>query len=520
MAGRLRDAGPDDIAHLSARALTTALRKGALSSRDLLEIYLDRIERVNPGINAVVTIDRGRARREADEADRAIRRGERTGALHGLPMTVKDTLETAGMRTTSGAPELAGHVPTRDADAVARLRAAGAVLFGKTNTATYAGDAQTCNPLFGTTNNPWAPDRSAGGSSGGAAAAIAAGLTGLEVGGELSGSARLPAHYCGVFALRPTHGLIPTRGHIPRAPGSLTSNDMVTLAPLARSADDLELALDALAGPVEGEAVGWALRLPPPRARSIAGYRIGVWLDDPSCPVDDEVGTVLAAAVDAVRAAGAAVSPVQPLDLAETNRLYGRLLYAAISLGVPRHVFDGNCAAADALVADDGSPGAEMLRASTQRHRDWLIADEQRAALRARWRQFFGSYDALLVPVSPVAAIAHDASPDLAARRVSVNGHPRPYWDQIGWTSLATAGALPAASVPAGRTSTGLPVGIQIIGPHLEDRTVCDLARHLSGLLGGYQVPPGSVLEARVAPASADEPSAVPPTEIGARYAL
>ncbi len=508
-----------DVAYWSATALTGALRAGTISSRELLEVYLDRIERLDPAINAVVTIDRERARRAADRADRVSRRGGHRGPLHGLPMTVKDTLETAGMRTTSGAPELAEHIPTRDAEAVRRLRAAGAVIFGKTNTATYAGDAQTFNPVFGLTTNPWAADRSPGGSSGGAAAAVAAGLTGLELGGELSGSARLPAHYCGVYALRPTHGLVPARGNIPRAPGSLTSNDMVTLAPIARSAEDLPLALGVLAGPMAGEAVGWRLQLPPPRARSVADYRIGVWLDDPACPVDDAVGAVLANVAEALRRAGASITPVRPLDLAAANRLYGRLLHAAISLGVPQQAFDRSCAAADSLAADDASPLAEMLRGSTQRHRDWLLADEERAALRERWRHFFSSYDILLCPVSPVAAIAHDANPDIAARRVQVNGESRPYWDQIGWTALATAGALPAASVPAGQTPDGLPVGVQVIGPHLEDRTVCELARHLTHLLGGYRMPP---VPARSAAGSGDTrhtpDTRITPQPIGVRH--
>jgi amidase len=496
LSGALAGDRSSDIAYWPASALTTALREGVVSSRELLDIYLDRIERLNPAINAVVTIDADGARRQADEADRARRRGESRGPLHGLPMTVKDTLETGGMRTTSGAPELTAHVPTRDAEAVTRLRGAGAVIFGKTNTATYAGDAQTTNAVFGTTNNPWAPTRSAGGSSGGAAAAVAAGLTGLELGGELSGSARLPAHYCGVYALRPTYGLIPTRGHIPRAPGSLTSNDMVTLAPIARSADDLELALGALAGPVASEAVAWRLRLPEPRATSVDRYRIGVWLDDPSCPVDDAVGGVLWAAVDALRRTGAHVTSVRPIDLAAHNRRYEQLLYAAISLGLPQQVFDRNCDASGSLAPEDESPHAVMLRGSTQRHRAWLMADEQRAQLRARWREFFRDYDVLLCPVSPVAAIEHDHSPEVASRRLIVNGASRPYWDQIGWTSIATAGALPAASVPVGRTAADLPVGIQIIGPHLEDRTVCDMARRLPGLVGGYLAPPVPMMPA------------------------
>ena len=481
------------VAHQPASTLVRQIADGVISSRELLEIYLDRIERLNPDLNAIVTVDAASARRQADAADEMIRNGDRIGPLHGLPMTVKDTLETAGMRTTSGAPELAQHIPGRDAEAVARLRVAGAIVLGKSNTAMYASDAQTTNPVFGTTNNPWALDRSPGGSSGGAAAAVAAGLTGLELGSELSGSARLPAHYSGVYALRPTHGLIPTVGNIPRAPGSLLSNDMVTLAPIARAAEDLELALEALAGPVAAEAVAWQLRLPEPRATRLRDYRVGVWLDDPSCPVDRQVTDVLSGVVDALAAAGARVSPVRPVDLAAHNRLYEQLLYGAISLGGPEALFDQHCDSALTIDPDDASARAGMTRGLTQRHRHWLQADERRARVRAGWIEYFTEYDVLICPVSPVAAIEHDHHPDVMQRQVIVNGGPRPYWDQIGWTSLATAGALPAASVPVGLTAGGLPVGLQIVGPHLHDRTVCDMARQLSRLTGGYQPPPLSM---------------------------
>ncbi|MGW3290682.1 amidase [Streptomyces sp. NPDC001002] len=481
----------EDFAFASATDLLAAIHRRAISSRELLDLYLARIERLNPDLNAVVTLDTDRARTGADAADEVLARGEDVGPLHGLPMTVKDTLETAGMRTTAGAAELAGHVPDRDADAVARLRSAGAVVFGKTNTATYAADAQTYNPVFGTTNNPWDPGLAPGGSSGGAATALAAGLTALELAGELSGSARYPAHCCGVFALRPSYGLLPTRGHIPRAPGSLKSNDMVTLAPLARDARDLDLALDVLAGPTPDRAVAWRLTLPPPRSASLAGLRVGVWLDDPDCPVDSATGDVLAAAVARLGTAGARLTEVRPVDRSGHDPLYDRLLQAAISGGVPQAVYDRNRALAAGLAPEDSGPFATMLRAATQPHRDWLVADEAREQQRARWAEFFTEYDVLVCPVACTTGVPHDQNPDLAARRITVDGRPRPYWDLIRWTSPATLAGLPAASVPVGLTHDGLPVGLQVVGPYLEDRTVTRVADLLARLTGGFRRPPG-----------------------------
>ncbi|MGW3135051.1 amidase [Streptomyces sp. NPDC001139] len=479
----------DAVALSSATDLTTALREKRISSRELLEIYLSRVEQLNPGLNAVVTLDADRALDRAAAADRAAARGEWLGPLHGLPMTVKDTLETAGVRTTAGAAELSNHVPASDADAVVRLRRAGAVIFGKTNTATYASEAQTYNPVFGTTNNPWALDRTPGGSSGGAAAALAAGLTGLEVGGELSGSCRVPAHYCGVYTLRPTHGLVPTRGHIPRAPGWLTSNDMVTLAPLARNASDLDLALDVLVGPSEAQAVAWRVELPEPRATRLDDYRIGVWLDDPHCPLDGAVAAVLHAAVEALSTAGARLSEVRPIDRLAHDALYERLVGAATSLSLPQNTFTQLCAATGELPPSSDPFRDALRRGNLIRHRDWLVADEERTQARARWRAYFRDYDLLLCPVTTTTAIPHDHNPDFGARSVTVNGQRRSYWEQIRWTSMATAAALPAASVPVGVAADGLPVGLQIVGPHLEDRTVTHAARLITQIVGGFRVP-------------------------------
>lgn len=473
----------------SATALAGRLRRRELSSRELVELYLDRIERLNPAVNAVVTLDADRARAEAAAADQAAARGEDLGPLHGLPVTVKDCIETASLRTTCGTPDLADHVPGRDATAVARLRAAGAVVLGKTNTPPWAGDAQTDNPVFGRTSNPWDRARSPGGSSGGAAAAVAAGLTGLDLGSDLGGSIRMPAGYCGVFGLRPSFGVVPTRGHLPPPPGARTELDMGVLGPLARSADDLALALDVLAGPDEPHAAGWRLDLPPPRATALADYRIAAWLDDPACPVDAAVTAVLTSAVDALRRDGVKVHEhAGPVDLAESARLFQRLVQPFMGTMLDDAAFAELTAAA---AGDGGTPHARWARHVTAPVRAWAFAHERRLAVTADWARFFRDHDVLLCPVTPTTAIEHDATPDPDERRIVVNGVPVPYWEQVRWTQAVSIAHLPVATVPVGLSAGGLPVGVQVIGPFLGDRTVIDVARRLAAMLGGYRPPPG-----------------------------
>jgi amidase len=482
----------------SATDLLAGIRRREISSAELLEYYLDRIERLNPAVNAVVTLDTDRARERARQADQATARGRSWGVLHGLPITVKDSFETAGLRTTAGTPDYAGHVPSRDAEAVARLRAAGAVLFAKTNLPAYAADCQTYNPIFGTTNNPWDLSRAVGGSSGGSAAALAAGLTALELGSDLGGSIRNPAGYCGVYGLRPSYGIIPTRGHIPGPPGMLAEIDMATVGPMGRSAADLRLALDVLAGPDATRAVAWRLDLPPPRAEALSQYRVAVWLDDEYCPADDEVLRVLGDAVDAVRAAGARVETARPCALREAERLTQQVMQAEFSGIHPTEEFDRLRTLAETADPADDSPAVRHARNVTARMRDHVVVREQRARISARCARFFTEYDVLLCPITPTAAIKHDHNPDVDARRITVNGHARPYGDQIPWASLPGLCCLPAVVIRAGLTSHQLPVGLQVIAPHLEDRTAIDVAERIATLLSPL-VPAG--LDENISPA-------------------
>jgi amidase len=443
-----------------AHRLVEAIRNRELSSRELLDRYLDRVERLNPSLNAVVTLDADGARRAADAADKALARGEATGPLHGVPMTIKDTYETAGIRTTCGVKAW-DHVPERDAEAVRRLREVGAVVFGKTNAPPYAGDWQTVNPIFGTTNNPWDLARTPGGSSGGAAAALAAGLTALELGSDIAGSIRTPANWCGVCGHKPSWGIVPQRGHLPPPPGSLADSDLGVMGPMARDVADLELALDILAGPVEAPAVGWRLDLPPARASALSDLRVATWLDDPAYPVQADVAAVLASAVSAIVDAGAQLVDSPPPVSAEEIVGLHQILLAPL-----------------------------MDPTSNLSHRQWLSSNERRQRLRLGMSEFFCDVDALLMPVAVVPAIKHDHSEPFIDRVLPLGDGTRSYLDLFGWVGLATVAYLPATVIPVGRTPDGLPVGLQIVGPYLQDRTTLAVARAVEELLGGYVPPP------------------------------
>jgi amidase len=476
----------------SATALSEALRRREIGSRELLEYFAKRIEKFNPALNAVVTLDLDRARAAADAADAATARGEFKGPLHGLPITVKDTFETAGLRTTAGTKVYGQHVPAKNAVAVQRLIDSGAVIFGKTNSPAFAADVQTYNDLFGVTNNPWDPARTVGGSSGGAAAAVAAGLTAFELGSDIGGSIRIPAHSCGVYGHKTTYGIVPVLGHIPGPPGTLAKRDISVVGPLTRTAEDLDLVLAPIAGPLPPEAVAWRLALPSPRQQRLGDYRIGVWFDDPEFPVDTAARATLQQTVDALRRAGANVDERARPDFAlrDAFHLFLRLLYPVTTAGLPDTAFAKLREKAAQTAADDNDAHARHARLGTATHRDWMKANDAREIYRAQWRAFFERFDVLLTPASPVTAIPHDHGRDMLSRTITVNGKAQWYWDQQVWISLAGTAYLPATVAPIGLAG-GLPVGMQIIGPYLEDRTTIDFAKKLADVIGGFQPPPG-----------------------------
>jgi amidase len=476
-----------ELAYRTTIELAKKIQQREVSSREALDYFLARVAQLDPRINSVVTIDAERARAEADAADAALARGEVRGPLHGVPMTIKDSFQTARMRTTSGAPELANFIPQEDAWPVARLREAGAVIFGKTNLPIYAGDLQSYNEVFGTTNNPYDVSRTPGGSSGGSAAALACGFTSLELGSDIGGSIRLPSHMSGVVGHKPSYGIVPAHGQIPGPPGTLTLADLAVAGPMARSVEDLELGLNILAGPNRWERPAWRLELPPPRQHALKEYRIAAWLDDPRCRVEPEVRDLLERAARLLADAGARVDaearPAFTLDkVADT---FFALLQAALAGGVSRDTLEHYAA------TTGETPVARTRRALAIRHREWLSYNERRLQMRQQWEEFFTRWDAILLPVMPCPAIPHDHSEPQAARLAWVGGEQRPYWDLITWMAPAGACYLPATVIPVGCLSNGLPIGIQIVGPYLEDRTTLDVARHLFTLVGGCPRPAG-----------------------------
>jgi amidase len=476
-----------ELAYVSAADLANKIRRREVSSGEALEYFLTRIATLDKSINSVVTIDGDRARAEAAAADEALTRGEACGPLHGVPMTIKDSFHTAGMHTTAGAPELSGFVPEEDAWPVARLREAGAIVFGKTNLPIYAGDLQSYNEVFGTTNNPYDRTRTPGGSSGGSAAALACGFTPLELGSDIGGSIRLPAHMSGVVGHKPSYGLVPAHGQIPGPPGTLTTADLAVVGPMARTVEDLELALNVIAGPNRWEKPAWRLELPPPRRQTLKEYRIAAWFDDPQCRVEPEVKALLENAARALTDLGAHIDREARPDfsLERVSDTFFALLQAALAGGTPRDRVEEYAAS-----TGDG-PLARTRRLLAMRHRDWLSHNERRLQLRKRWEAFFQKFDAILLPVMPCPAIPHDHSEPQSARLAWVAGEQRPYWSLVTWMAPAGACYLPATVVPVGCLSNGLPVGIQIVGPFLHDRTTLDVARHLLAVLGGCPRPSG-----------------------------
>jgi amidase len=478
------------LAFRPAAELAGMIKAKEISSSELLECYLDRIERFNPGLNAVVTLDVERARQEASEADSRLAQGGPVGPLHGLPMTVKDSLQTRGMRTTCGAPQLAGYVPDQDAVAVARLRNAGAIIVGKTNLPAWAGDCQTYNDVFGTSNNPWDHARTPGGSSGGAAAAVAAGLAALELGSDIGGSLRIPAHWCGVYALKPSFGIVPTRGHIPPPPGMLGDADIGVLGPIARSAGDLELCLSVIAGPDTADAAGWRLELPPAPGRDIPQWRVAMWPDEPGWPLDRAISGRLQAAADSLAAAGMRVEQARPVDLGQSVGVAQRLIQGGLAGFLPEPEYAALAGRADQLDPADQSPPARFARNITQSARQLGLARQEQLALRAAWARFFSRYDILLSPAMRTTAIPHDHNPDVDARTITVNGEQVPYADQFAWLQAVGVGYLPAVGAPAGLAADGLPAGIQLVGPYLHDRSVIAFSQILAELAGGFTPPP------------------------------
>ena len=482
-----------DLAFRSASALAKAVRGRKIGCLELLDDYLRRVERYNPKLNAIIWQDRDGARKRARAADRALAKSEVWGPLHGVPMTVKESFDVAGAPTTWGDPVLAANIAKKDSLAVARFKAAGVTLFGKTNVPLMLADWQSFNAVYGTTNNPWDTTRVPGGSSGGSAAALAAGLTGIEAGSDIGASIRNPAHYCGVFGHKPSWGICPPRGHA--LPGKVAVGDISAIGPLARSAADLRLALDVMAGPDAIDGAGWQLRLPKPKATRYRDMKIALMLNDPNSEVDDAVQERLAHLAAFLRKKGAKVDDrARPdFDTGEAHKVYVMLLRAATSGRQSDAQHAANAKVAASLARDDESYYARMVRANAMSHRDWLGWNERRHQMRLAWAAFFEDYDYFLCPAAASAAFPHDHAGERHQRTILVNGRRVPTTDQIFWAGYSCAFYLPGTVAPCGRTKDNLPVGVQIVGPQYSDLACIALAEMLERDYehGAFVAPPG-----------------------------
>ena len=476
-----------DRTFLPAWRLAEMTRGGAISCLELLDHYIARVERLDHRTNAVVVRDFGRARERARALDA---QSDRTARLFGVPMTLKESFNLAGLPTTWGHAAQRDSAAHEDALAVQRLAAAGAVVFGKTNVPVDLADWQSFNPVYGTTSNPWNLAHTPGGSSGGGAAAMAAGLSALEIGSDIGGSIRVPAHYCGVFGHKPSWGLCSGRGQSLVPIAGMT--DIAVIGPLARSAADLSLALDTIAGADPSLDIG-SVTLPPPRATRLSELRIAVWSSQPGQDTDAETTAKIEALADFLEREGARVDrSVRPgFDVTEAFHLYLRLLSAALSGNASEETLARMRAAKARRPPDDMSADAVSVRAVDMTHREWLHLNERRFRIRRVWGAFFRDWDVLLCPVITTAALPHMQQGETWERQVTVNGRSIPYNDMLFWPGITCAFHLPATVAPIGMTEAGLPVGVQIVGPFHGDRTTIHVAGMLEQQWRGFVPPPG-----------------------------
>lgn len=471
-----------DLAFASATELAAKIQAKDISAVELLNHYLSRVDEHNGELNAIVVETREQALADAQRADDDLAKGISQGPLHGVPMTVKESFHLAGTASTWGNPALKDNVFYEDAEAIKKLKAAGANVFGKTNVPISLADFQSYNEVYGTTNNPYDHSRGPGGSSGGSAAALAAGLTGLEIGSDIGGSIRNPAHFCGVFGHKPTHSLLWMKGHA-AAPKVRSMPDISVIGPLARSANDLRAAMDVLAGPDPILAKGYKLDLPTLDGRKLADLRIGVWRGEERAPISQEVKDRMTLVASALRDAGVTLDdqthPAFSVD--DSHDIYQHLLQATMASRMTDNDYNSLGEYVQTLAADDHSDTAKILRGQVSSFRDWSAANEARNKLRWAWHDYFEQFDAVVMPIMPTAAFAHDHRP-ANERTILVDNGERPYFEQVFWAGLTGVAFLPSTVIPTGLNSDGLPIGVQIVGPEYGDLVTIGIAQELERL--------------------------------------
>ena len=476
----------------STHELIDLLQSKACSSEALLTHFVERVQTHNPAINAVAVLDLDRAFEQARFADAQLARGETLGPLHGLPMTVKESFDLTGTPTTWGFAHLRDNMATQTATSVARLQAAGAVVFGKTNVPVALADWQTFNPIYGTTCNPWDLGRTPGGSSGGSAAALAAGLTPLELGSDIGASIRNPAHSCGVYGHKPTWGVVPMAGHTLPGIVCIDSLDIAVAGPLARSARDLQLAMNVLCTPLQhfGQT-GWQNAAWRQSSRSARQCRVSIVFDDAQARVDDRIQSRLHDLADFLRREGVHVQENhRPVDSAHSHRVYLYLLRSATGAMLDDAAYADMQQAVAQLPPELDTTRERTWRAITLTHRDWVAFDQQRAALRAQWHAFFEHTDLLIAPIATSPAFEHNQVGERWDRMIHVNGQPQPSTDALFWAGYPGVVGLPATAIPMGTTPEGLPVGAQIIGNHFADPLCLEMAQWLETHWCGFTAPP------------------------------
>ena len=475
----------------SAHEILEKIKQREVSSLEVLESFLAQVEKVNPKINAIVALDAERAKEKAIEADNKINLKSKLGPLHGLPMTIKDAFEVEGIVSTGGNPAWKDNIPKRNAEAVQRLVDAGAIIFGKTNVPFLSSDLQSFNKIYGTTNNPWDLERTPGGSSGGSAAALAAGMTPLELGSDIGGSIRVPAHFCGLYGHKPSYNIISEVGHMPPPPGSiLTGNGLSVAGPLARSPEDLEIALDVLVSAQEQDSQAWKVKLPKARTKKIKELKIAVWPDEPYAEADNEITNLIKDTAKDLKHAGAKVETVDlPISFEEIDKIYSLLLNPLMLAGSPKETFETLAKLNESLDPNDVSELAKVARGSVLKHADWVIVNAMRQNMRQKWREFFNKFDVILCPTCITPAFKHNHNP-VHERKLTINGKDDEYLRATLWAGPAVSAGLPSTNVPIGMSSNNLPISMQITGPYLEDKTCLEVAKVVRNIRGGFKIPP------------------------------
>lgn len=475
-----------DIPFLSAVQLKAKLDNRSLGCLELCDLYIDRIESLDQETNAVIVRDFDRARAAAKEADNVA--DDKRGPAHGLPLTIKESFNIAGLPTTWGLPPFKDMSVVEDAVVVKKYKEAGGIFLGKTNVPVNLGDFQSYNPIYGTTNNPWDLTRTPGGSSGGAAVAMSAAYSTLETGSDIGGSIRNPAHYCGVYGHKPTWGIVPPQGH--SLPGVLAAPDIAVCGPLARSAEDLKLAMEIISGPEILNSGGWKLNLPTPQRRSLKEFKVAVWSNDALSPVDDVMEARVLSVAKVLEKQGTTVSyTARPdIDMGRAHRTYMGLMHSIMGAGSDPKTYKASQEYAASLDPNDLSDMAVMTRAMVLSHREWLRINNFREKMRYAWDAFFQKWDIILCPQMATTAFQHDHN-NMSKRTIHVNGEKQPYFQQVYWSGFAIASYLPSTVFPTGSTEDGLPIGLQAISGAYKDYTSIEFARLMAKELGGYTIP-------------------------------